>query len=170
MNNDYEYVERAELRQRMNSGANWFFWIAVLSFITSIISISGGRWAFFLSLGITQVIDGIFNAVFEEIGTAGSVIAIVLDIFITAIFAAFGFLARAKQLWAFIVGGVLFFLDMGILLLATDVLGILFHGFALFCIFRGFQAGRELVAKERQVATAAPAPNMTATETSAASV
>ena len=46
------------LDQRYKSGARWFFWIAALSLITSLVSFSGGGFGFFLSLGVTQVIDG----------------------------------------------------------------------------------------------------------------
>ena len=52
----------------------------------------------------------------------------------------------------------LFALDALILLLGVDVFGILFHGLALFYIFRGFQAARELAILEREDAMPPPPP------------
>jgi hypothetical protein len=57
---EYEYEpERAGLAQRHKSGANWFYWIAGLSLATSLIALGGGSWGFLISLGTTQVIDGL---------------------------------------------------------------------------------------------------------------
>lgn len=149
-----DYGERLALTQSMKSGANWFFWIAGLTLITSIVSLSGSNFGFFLSLGITQVID----AIFSQFGTVGVVIAAIFDVLITGMFIGFGVLAGRKQLWAFIVGMVLFGLDTFILLLGMQVIAILLHGLALFYMFRGFQAGRELVAKEKAAASQPPPP------------
>src|SRR5215467_4631956 len=98
------YGEPALLAQQLKSGARWFYWIAILSMITSVMSLSGANWRFFLSLGITQVIDGISLALRNDLGPAGLVIALVLDIFTTALFAGLGFLASRKHVWAFVVG------------------------------------------------------------------
>jgi len=42
-----DYGQRASLAQAMKSGGNWFFWIAGLSLITSVLSVSGSNWRFF---------------------------------------------------------------------------------------------------------------------------
>jgi len=55
--NDLTFKAHA-LEQRCKSGARWFFWIAGLTIVTSLMALSGGGYAFFLSLGITQFIDG----------------------------------------------------------------------------------------------------------------
>ena len=162
----FDRMQYAAARQRYQSGANWFYWIAGLTIITSVIGLLGGGWRFFLSLGTTQLIDAIANAASENLGNATKVIAFVLDIFITAAFAAFGALAHKKHLWAYVAGMAVFLLDGLVSLLFFDWLGILVHAFVLFVMFRGYQAGRELVALERsfaeaaaaQPAAAAPAP------------
>lgn len=153
-----DYGQRLQLTQRLRSGANWFYWIAALSMITSVLAVSGAKWRFFLSLGITQFIDGLALGLSEAVGTAGLVIGVVLNIFITAVFAILGIFASKKHQWAFILGMVLFALDALILLLDVDVFGILFHGLALFYIFRGFQAARELAILEREDAMQPPPP------------
>lgn len=49
--------ERLELETRLNSGAGWFYWIAGLSLLNSIIMLSGSDLYFVIGLGITQIID-----------------------------------------------------------------------------------------------------------------
>ena len=163
----FDRMQYAAARQRYKSGANWFYWIAGLTIITSVIGLMGGGWRFFLSLGTTQLIDGIARGASESLGDATKVIAFVLDIFITAAFVAFGALAHKKHLWAYVVGMVVFLLDALLSLLFSDWLGFLVHAFVLFVMFRGYQAGREVVALERAyaqaqaaqpVAAAAPEP------------
>lgn len=100
MYDQYDHIQHEQLSERYQKGARWFYLIAALSLVTSVIMLLGGGWRFFLSLGVTQIIDGIATALSAELGNATKVIAIVLDIFVTAIFAAFGFLASKKQLWA----------------------------------------------------------------------
>jgi hypothetical protein len=157
-----DYGRQDELSQRYKSGANWFYWIAGLTLITSIIGLMGVGWRFFLSLGTTQLIDAIAAVTSESLGNATKVIAIVLDIFITAMFAAFGVLANKKQLWAYIVGMAVFLMDGLVSLAIFDWIGIIVHGIVLVVMFRGYQAGRELVAIENAMAQAAvqapPAP------------
>lgn len=155
--NNYDEIKHAELNARFRSGANWFYWIAALTLVTSIISLTGGGWRFFLSLGVTQVIDAFAVLFSERFGEATKVIAIVLDIFITALFAGFAYLANKRQMWAYIAGMVVFLLDGVLSLLITDLLGILVHGFVLVMMIRGFMAGREMLALERTMAQAAQA-------------
>src|ERR1051325_10639273 len=126
---DADRIQHAELSQRYRSGANWFYWIAGLTIITSVIGLMGGGWRFFLSLGTTQLIDGIANAASEGLGNATKVIAFVLDIFISAAFVAFGALAHKKHLWAYVTGMVVFLLDGLVSLLLFDWIGILVHAF-----------------------------------------
>jgi hypothetical protein len=154
---NYDHIKHAELQAGFRSGANWFYWIAALTLVTSIISLLGGGWRFFLSLGITQVIDGLAVVFSESFGDATKVIAIVLDIFITAMFAGFAYLANKRQLWAYIAGMVVFLLDGLLSLVFFDLIGILVHGFVLFMMIRGYMAGREMLALERAMSKAAQA-------------
>jgi len=144
-----DYGQRAALSQRYRNGANWFYWIAALSLLTSILTFSGANWRFFLSLGVTQLVDAIAIALSRDLGGATKVIAFVLDIFATGLFALLGYLASRRFLWAFVVGMVVFALDGLLSLLITDWVGVVVHGVVLFAMVRGFMAGRELVALER---------------------
>ena len=149
-----DYGQHAELNSSYKSGANWFYWIAGLTLITSIMSLTGGEWRFFLSLGTTQIIDAVAYAAANDLGEAPKVVAIVLDISITAMFVAFGVLAIKRQFWAYIAGMVVFLLDGLVSLAISDWLGAGMHVLALFFMFRGFQAGRQLVALEQTMAAA----------------
>lgn len=125
---------------QLKSGASWFYWIAGLSVINSVIALFGTGWGFILGLGITQIFDA-FGQKFEN---AGKAVVLFLDLIVAGVFVLFGVLAHKRHTWAFVVGMVLYALDGLIFLLVQDWLGLGFHAFVLFCLFRGFQACREL--------------------------
>lgn len=125
---------------QMKSGASWFYWIAGLSLINTVSAFSGSDWRFIIGLGITQV----FDAIGQEIQGVGRMIALFLDLVAAGVFILFGVLAHKRHTWAFVTGMVLFALDGGIFLLTQDWIGVGFHIFVLYCLFRGFKACREL--------------------------
>jgi hypothetical protein len=125
---------------RLKSGASWFYWIAGLSLINSISAFSGSSWRFIVGLGITQVFDGLAS----EFGASGKVMVLLLDLLATGVFVFFGVFASKRNSWAFIVGMVLYGLDGVVLLLFQDWLGVGFHVFVLYCLFRGLKACRDL--------------------------
>jgi hypothetical protein len=138
-------IDRLTLESQLQSGAGWFIWIAGLSLVTSILWHVGSGMGFMFGLGITQVIDGFALAASEDVATPMiKVIALVLDVMVAGIFALFGVFAKKEQQWAFIVGMLLYVLDALIFLLVRDFLSLGVHAFALFCIFKGFKACREL--------------------------
>src|SRR5262249_466386 len=49
------------LARQFNAGSSWFFWIAALSVINSLIAVFGGNWRFIFGLGITSVADALFS-------------------------------------------------------------------------------------------------------------
>jgi hypothetical protein len=125
---------------RLKSGASWFYWIAALSLVNSISSFTGHSWRFLLGLGVTQLID----AATQQMATNGNAVALGLDLVVIGLLVLFGVFANKGHTWAFIVGMVLFALDGIIFLIASDWLGVGFHAFVLFCLFRGLQACRQL--------------------------
>lgn len=128
---------------QLKSGASWFYWIAALSLINSIVAFTGSDWRFIIGLGITQI----FDAIGHEIASAGKIVALLLDLIAAGVFVLFGVFANKGHLWAFITGMILFALDGVIFLLAHDWIGVGFHLFVLYCLFRGVQACRRLTAK-----------------------
>ena len=135
------------LENQFKSGANWFYWIAALSLVNSMVQAFGGTFGFVVGLGITQVFDAVGRGAAEAGGAIGTVVrgfAFVLDLFAAGVFALFGFLARKRMRWAFVVGMALYALDGLLFLLVGDLLGVAFHAFALFGIFVGLRAHRAL--------------------------
>ena len=149
---EYDNIKHAELAQRYKSGANWFYWIAGLTIITSLIAFFGGGIRFLISLGLTQFIDGVAAGVATELGSAVQVVGLFLDVIVTGVFVLLGYLANKKMLWAYVAGMVIFLLD-GLLSLAfQDLISVIAHAVVLFWLFRGYQAGRELVSLEKTMA------------------
>lgn len=128
----------------MRSGARWFYWIAALSLVNSVLFLTGSQWGFAIGLGMTDLADAFGQLAIT--GTTGMVVALCLDALIAGGFAGLGRLAEGAAAWAFIVGMVLYALDAALLLWATDWLSVAFHGLALFYLYRGFQACRGLAA------------------------
>lgn len=160
--NNFDSIERQKLAQVSASGARWFFWVAALSLITSIASLSGGHWAFFASLGITQLVDGVVVALVKDGASAARIFAFCIDALVAGLFALCGFLALKRQAWAFLGGIILFGLDMLVFLLGSDFLGLLFHGYVAYRMIRGFSALTRLVRLEREAAMQMPpAPDPT---------
>jgi hypothetical protein len=125
---------------RMRVSASWFYWVAGLSLVNSIMAFAGQSWRFIFGLGITQIIDEFAS----QMTGSGKMIALALNVAAAGIFVLFGFFAHKGHTWAFIVGMVLFALDGIILVLASAWLGVAFHAYVLFRLFQGFTACREL--------------------------
>jgi len=143
-------AEDFALRHQLKSGANWFYWIAGLSLVNSVISLFDGNWNFAAGLGITQIFDGIARFGVEE-GSGNWIKAVFfsLDLVVAGMFILLGVFANRRQSWAFIVGMTLFTLDGVILIFAGDILGIIIHAVALYFLFRGFTAARQMVQLEK---------------------
>jgi hypothetical protein len=126
-----ETVEVAKriLTKRLQSGANWFFWIMGLSLGNSVIALSGGGKRFIVGLGITSVVD----AVAQE-AKMGMGVPLVVDVIAAGIFIPFGLLARRRRKWAFLLGMLLYGLDGLLFVLMKDVWSIGFHLLLLYFI------------------------------------
>ncbi|NJN65004.1 MAG: hypothetical protein HC882_09105 [Acidobacteria bacterium] len=136
------------LTARVRGGASWFYWIAALSIVNSIVVHMNGEWGFALGMGVTQVFDAIAIAIGEasggSAGTVATVVAIAFDLVAASVMALFGFLASREKAWAFVIGAVFYALDGVIFVIAGDLVGIGFHAFALFFVISGFLALRQL--------------------------
>lgn len=133
---------RLALAAGARSDGHWFYWIAALSAINSLAALSGTNWRFLISLGITQVVD----AVGKDLSGVGKIAALVVDFFMLGIFVVLGVFAAKLQKWAFITGMVLFALDAALELLVQDWIGLAFHAYALYFLFRGLKRVRMLEA------------------------
>ena len=140
--------ERIKLEKQLKSGANWFFWIAGLSLINTIVFLFDGSIYFVVGLGMTQIVDGIFYILGTEInpdlGLFFQIMGLVINLALLGALVFFGFKARNQKKWAFITGMILYGLDVLILIWANDLFSILFHALALFGLFQGYRAAGKL--------------------------
>jgi hypothetical protein len=123
------------LRARATAGAHWFYWIAALSVVNSVVAATGSTWGFMAGLGVTQLIDGLGQA----IGTWSKPITLVLDGMVASVFVALGWWAGRKTA-IYVTGMVLFALDSIVFALVGDWLGLGFHGLVLFFLWNGLSA------------------------------
>jgi len=132
--------DKMNLERQFKSGADWFFWIAGLSLINTVIMLSGGGLNFVIGLGITQLVDGIAG----NFGGIAKFIALGFDLFVAFAFVGFGLLARKRYNWAFILGMVFYAIDGLLFFLVFDLLAIGFHIFVLYCLFTGLRANNRI--------------------------
>ena len=149
-----------KLQNQHKSGASWFYWIAGLSIINSIVVLVGSQWSFIVGLGITQVVDRIALSVAQQAsaqsGLILKVMGFVFDLLVAGLFVFFGAFAMKRHIWAYTVGMVLYAFDGLIFLVVMDFLSIGFHIFALVCIYGGLQASIKLRALELAVEAVPP--------------
>ncbi len=140
-----QQAQAAAIRHQLESGANWFYWIAGLSLVNVVLAISGSNTTFVIGLGIAQITTAMAVAVQAESGMGGAVKGLwAASFLLAAAMAACGWFARKPSSAAFIGGMVVFGLDTLIFLSAQSWLGVAFHGLALFYLWQGFSAGRQL--------------------------
>lgn len=132
-------VDAARCVARILSGANWFFWIAVLSIVYSFISAAKGDVRFIVGLGITAVIDMKFPIAIGNF-------PMLVSILVAGVFVFFGIFARKAQLWAFITGMALYALDAVLLLIKADYFSVAFHILVIYFLVQGMAACFQLLA------------------------
>ncbi|MDX1966853.1 MAG: hypothetical protein SFV23_06765 [Planctomycetaceae bacterium] len=144
-----------QLLDRGRGGANWFFWIAGLSLINTAIMHSGGDRQYALGLGTTKLVDLIAREVAvqqPEISTVVMAGAIGFSIFCSLLACLFGWLSRKRILILFGLGMTAYLLDGLLFVLIHDWLSLGFHAYALYCMWTGLAAYRELNRCEAQIA------------------
>lgn len=147
--------QRLRCESQLKSAAGWFFTIAVLSFVNSIILAFGGTWHFIIGLGITTFFDAVALGLKSSVA---NIAVFIINTFILAIPVTFGVFGRKGHKWAFIVGMILYALDGLILIAFQDWLGVAFHAYALFMIYKGVAAANELKQMQQQILATTPVP------------
>jgi len=127
--------QKLRAEQIVKNGAGWFLAIAGLSILNSVLTMSGTNFHFIFGLGITTIVD----AIGRQSGSTGSVLSLVVNLFIAGVFLLFWNFARRGEKWAFLAGMGLYAVDGLILLPFKDILGVAFHAYALFRIYSGMQ-------------------------------
>lgn len=126
-------------------GANWFFWFALASVAASVVTYFGNNYLSIFNFGIAQYVSGtpmgwihIETAPFQPLN------ALIINLGIASFFAAFGYFARHRSSWAFLIGFFLYIFDSLISIGLRDMWGFAFHMLVVFFIFKGLVATRRL--------------------------
>jgi hypothetical protein len=132
---------------RMRRGAGWFLTIAILSGVNSLLEIFDVKIRFIFGLGITQAVDAIRHGG----GQNGMFLTMAVDgIFIVMLILCSKW-AKAGSQGAFLRGMIAYALDGVLLLVFRMWLDAAVHAYALYMIWQGYAAAREL-AQMRQAA------------------
>ncbi|HSI88328.1 MAG TPA: hypothetical protein VK918_04675 [Pyrinomonadaceae bacterium] len=124
----------------MHRGAEWFFWIAALSVINSlVVTFFSQTENMLFGLGGTRLIDEMFRA--NSLAPV-SVSGLAFSLAIAGVFIYIGYLAWRGSDKAFIVGMFLYVIDAMIVLGFKDFFAFGFHLVALFFLFKGLLASR----------------------------
>jgi len=129
---------------RVIRSANWFYWIAGLSAINVMSGAFGATMKFIIGLGISEIFTEIATGTAADGGSTTSIALLyAASLGVTVFFAACGWFARRPSTVAFVVGMAAFALDTLIFVFASDWIGVAFHAYVLFNLWRGFAATSE---------------------------
>ena len=132
------------------SGARWFWWIAGLSLVNTVLMHGGSDTSFVIGLGFTMMTD----AIFQEL----KAVAFVIDALAIGAVFALGWFAGKGHVWAFVTGIVLYAIDALICTIFTAWMMIGFHVFALIFIVKGMNALRAALKAAANPPEVAPPP------------
>ena len=145
-------LQRYKLTTQMQNGASWFFWIAGFSLINFLLIVFGAEINFIVGLGVTTLSAVMFHVVSQNIqgnlALLANIVCFVVTLAAAGTFIGLGAVARRGHIWAFCVGMFLYACDGLIFVWLEDWLSVGFHVFALFCLYGGLTAARQLIQVE----------------------
>jgi len=152
--------EVRELFQRGKNGAAWFYWIAILSLINTVVALAGGGIMFALGLDITMITDTIAAQIALQPGGNMTVliVALVFDAIMLGLLILCGRLSQRRMLWVYALGMGLYLLDGLLSLMLRDMVSIAIHAYALWSMWSGFSADRQLNELEHRMLMAGASP------------
>ena len=119
----------------VGSAARWFWWIAGLSLVNTILYYSGSDTSFVIGLAMTAFAGGVFA---DQMVIGFAVTAVILGFYV-----AMGHFGQREKAWAFYAGLVVYVIDAFIYVKFEDWMPVAFHAYAIFCIVKGLMALRE---------------------------
>jgi hypothetical protein len=120
-------------------GADWFFWLAILSLINTLLVFYYNLPNTPIALGITQWLDGT-----NAFGASMSTQSLGLNILIAGVLAMFGLMARRGSDLAFVVGIFLYVIDAMMIIGQREFWGFGVHLIGLFFLVKGLLASRHI--------------------------
>lgn len=152
---DDRQAKLAALDQQGRSGASWFYWVAALSIVNSAMLLGGANRHFVIGLAVTQFVDVIGMQVGQNYPDHTKLIyavAIGINLTIALVVAAFGWLSKRRVPAVFPIGMFLYLLDGMLFLVLGDWMSAAFHAYALFAMWSGWSAYRQMPAVEESLA------------------
>lgn len=134
-----EATLKTELLRResaISSGANWFFWIAGLSVLNSLLSYFRGDWNFFIGLSGMHLVE----VLAQKDSTLVRGLGLNLNLGAALLFCWLGLLARKRNRRAFMAGFIVYLADSLVFLGLGDNASLGFHALGLFMILGGYRS------------------------------
>jgi hypothetical protein len=128
----------------LRRGASWFYTIAVLSGINSLLQVFDARIHFIFGLGITQVAGAAAKQ-----SSNGTVVLLLVDGLFIGLLLLCGKWARERSQGAFLGGMIAYALDGVLLVLFGVWIDAAVHAYALYRMWQGYAASRELADLEQ---------------------
>jgi hypothetical protein len=119
----------------VQAGAKWFWWIAGLSLVNTVMIYTGTDLSFVVGLGITLVSDIVFADV--------KPIAFAIDAVVLGFFFLMGYYGSRGHDWAFYLGLTVYVIDALVYVWFQDWMSVGFHALVIFFIVRGLMALRQ---------------------------
>jgi len=113
----------------VRSSAHWFWWIAGLSLLNTVLTLGGTGTQMVVGLGMTLLSDVTFGA--------RSPVGFAIDAAALAFFLVIGRQAARGQLWAFYVGTAVYALDALVYVRFQDWMPVALHALVIYFIVRG---------------------------------
>ena len=125
-------------------GARWFWWIAGLSLVNTVMIHSGSNVNFVIGLGFTLITDSALQNL--------KLIAFAIDAVAIGFFFGAGWFAGRGHFWAFVLGLFAYVGDALIYVIAQSWMSVAFHALAIFYMIRGARELRAAVREARNPA------------------
>jgi hypothetical protein len=123
----------------IRTAARWFWWIAGLSLINTIMFHSGTNFHFVVGLAMTTMVDEMF--------ASNPPVAMALAGLGAAFYFVIGYLAQRGLTWAFYVGLMVYAVDALLYAMVQDWMPVVIHVVAAVFIFKGVVRVRELASQ-----------------------
>jgi hypothetical protein len=120
---EHEIIEKQKEKSQVINSASWFIIIAGLSVINSILLTFEFNFHMLFGLGMTQFLDGLIYGITGQF----NIYNIIMSVIVSSFFLIFWFHAKKGKKWAFIVGMIVYCLDMLLYLMVKDWLSIGLH-------------------------------------------
>jgi hypothetical protein len=148
-----ESAEMQRLRPKIESGANWFYWVAGLSFVNAVAALLGSNWSFIIGLGFSQMLTDFarWAVIFDTWSMAIKGMLVLLNLALLSGVGYLGWRARHPNTMLFGIGISLFALDTLLFLISLDWIGVAFHALVLFFMWKGFSAARQFRRREAAI-------------------